>query len=213
MSLESTLARVGELQALIRLQPPPSAPGAAPGSPGGGPGGASFESVLAQAQGSPQARASSASATLPSSGAPASGPAGAAPPASGDPSSRGSDGLAWPVRAPVTSGFGPRWGRQHAGIDLGAAQGTPVKAAAGGRVKSASVQGGYGNIVVIRHANGTETAYAHLASYGVRAGDTVAAGQVIGRVGSTGHSTGPHLHFEVRVNGRPRDPIDYLPRR
>ena len=211
MSLESTLARVGELQALIKLEPPPSGPGAAPASASGAPGGGSFENVLARAQGSPGAQAS-ASATQPSPGAPATGPAGA-PRAAGDPSAGGSDRLAWPVRAPVTSGFGPRWGRQHSGIDLGAAQGTPVKAAAGGRVKSSSFQGGYGNLVVIQHANGTETRYAHLSSLGVRAGDTVSAGQVVGRVGSTGHSTGPHLHFEVRVNGRPRDPIDHLPRR
>ena len=197
MSLESTLARVGELQALIAPVSPASAPTSPQVGRSGEAGGASsFQSELDRAQaagGTPRAGAASAT--------------------SGDAGGGSSDGLAWPLRAPITSGFGPRWGRQHSGIDLGAPQGTPVKAAAGGRVKTAAYQGGYGNLVVIQHANGTETRYAHLSKLGVRAGETVRSGEVVGRVGSTGNSTGPHLHFELRVNGQARDPRDFLPRR
>jgi murein DD-endopeptidase MepM/ murein hydrolase activator NlpD len=123
------------------------------------------------------------------------------------------ESMLWPVEAQVTSRFGPRGGRQHSGLDLGASQGTPIKAAAGGKVKSASFEGGYGNLVVIEHPGGTETRYAHMARLGVRPGETVKAGQEVGTVGSTGRSSGPHLHFEVRLNGEARDPLRYLPRR
>lgn len=97
--------------------------------------------------------------------------------------------------------------RHHSGVDYAAAQGTAVMAAGDGKVVSAGWQGGYGNAIVIRHASGTETLYGHLSKVGVRAGQPVTAGRVIGNVGSTGQSTGPHLHYEVRRGGRPVDPL------
>lgn len=118
--------------------------------------------------------------------------------------------LSWPVRGIVTSGYGMRWGRLHAGIDIAAPEGTPVAAAADGKVIFTGWAGGYGNLVLIAHGDGIVTAYAHLASIAVGQGAGVARGSVIGTVGSTGHSTGPHLHFEVRVDGTPVDPIAYL---
>jgi murein DD-endopeptidase MepM/ murein hydrolase activator NlpD len=119
-------------------------------------------------------------------------------------------GLIWPVSAPVTSPFGWRWGRLHEGIDLGAASGTPILAAAAGTVIYAGWMDGYGNFVIIDHGGGIATAYGHQSSIAVTDGQSVTQGQVIGYVGSTGHSTGPHLHFEVRVNGSAVDPLGYL---
>jgi murein DD-endopeptidase MepM/ murein hydrolase activator NlpD len=119
-------------------------------------------------------------------------------------------GLIWPVNGPVTSPFGMRWGRMHEGIDIGVPAGTPIRAAAAGTIIYAGWLGGYGNLVAIDHGNGLSTAYGHQSSIAVGYGQTVAQGQVIGYVGSTGHSTGPHLHFEVRVNGAPVDPLGYL---
>jgi murein DD-endopeptidase MepM/ murein hydrolase activator NlpD len=119
-------------------------------------------------------------------------------------------GLIWPVNAPVTSPFGWRWGRLHEGIDLGAASGTPILAAAAGTVIYAGWMDGYGNFVIIDHGGGIATAYGHQSSIAVTDGQSVTQGQVIGYVGSTGHSTGPHLHFEVRVNGSAVDPLGYL---
>ena len=119
-------------------------------------------------------------------------------------------GLIWPVQGVLTSTFGMRWGRMHEGIDIGAAQRTPIYAAAGGTVNYAGWEGGYGNLTVIDHGNGLATAYGHQSQLAVSSGQTVSRGQVIGYVGSTGHSTGPHLHFEVRVNGVPNDPLSYL---
>ena len=118
--------------------------------------------------------------------------------------------LFWPVSGPVTSGFGSRWGRMHEGIDIAVGSGTPVHAAAAGTVVYAGWLSGYGNIIVIDHGNGLSTAYAHNSSLGVQQGSTVGAGSVIAISGSTGHSTGPHVHFEVRVNGAPVDPLGYL---
>jgi murein DD-endopeptidase MepM/ murein hydrolase activator NlpD len=120
-----------------------------------------------------------------------------------------SSGLIWPVSGPITSGFGWRWGRMHEGIDIGAACGTPIRAAASGTVVYAGWMDGYGNIVLIDHGGGLATAYAHQSAIYV-SGGSVSQGQVIGAVGSTGHSTGCHLHFEVRVNGTPVDPLNYL---
>jgi len=128
-------------------------------------------------------------------------------PTDGTPSS---SGLIWPVSGPVTSGFGFRWGRMHEGIDIGAASGTPIHASAGGTVIWAGWLGGYGNLVVIDHHNSLATAYGHQSALATAVGASVSQGQVIGYVGSTGHSTGPHLHFEVRVNGTPVDPLGYL---
>jgi murein DD-endopeptidase MepM/ murein hydrolase activator NlpD len=119
-------------------------------------------------------------------------------------------GLIWPVNAPITSPFGWRWGRMHEGVDLGAAYGTPIAAAAAGNVIYAGWEGGYGNLVVIDHGGGLATAYGHQSQIAVSLGQSVAQGQTIGYVGSTGHSTGPHLHFEVRVNGQAVDPLGYL---
>lgn len=121
-----------------------------------------------------------------------------------------SGGLAWPVSGPITSGFGQRWGRLHAGIDIGAGFGTPIRAAAAGTVVHAGWLGGYGNLVVIDHGAGLATAYAHQQAIFVSVGQQVGQGETIGEVGSTGNSTGPHLHFEVRVNGTPVDPLGYL---
>ena len=120
-----------------------------------------------------------------------------------------SHGLIWPCAGPITSGYGMRWGRLHAGIDIGAGYGTPIHAAASGNVIFAGWMGGYGNFVIIDHGGGMATAYAHQSSIAV-GGGSVSQGQVIGYVGSTGHSTGPHLHFEVRINGSPVDPLGYL---
>ena len=119
-------------------------------------------------------------------------------------------GLVWPVLGPVTSPFGWRWGRMHEGIDIAAAEGTQIRAAASGTVIYAGWLGGYGNLVVIDHGGGIATAYGHQSGIAAGNGAYVAQGQVIGYVGSTGHSTGPHLHFEVRVNGVPVDPLGYL---
>ena len=122
-----------------------------------------------------------------------------------------------PVNGPITSGFGPRTDpfgggtRNHTGIDFGAPLGTPVTATAGGRVIQAGDRGdGYGNLVIIDHGNGYQTYYAHLSRINVRVGDTVRDGQNIGNVGSTGRSTGPHLHYEIRRNGTPINPAPYL---
>jgi len=121
-----------------------------------------------------------------------------------------SSGLIWPVSGPVTSPFGYRWGRLHAGIDIAAPSGTPIHAAAGGSVVLAGWTGGYGNYTCIDHGGGLATCYAHQSAYAVSAGAQVGQGQVIGFVGNTGHSFGAHLHFEVRINGNPVDPLGYL---
>jgi hypothetical protein len=111
-----------------------------------------------------------------------------------------------PVAGPQTSPFGVRWGRMHEGIDIGGPIGTPICAAASGVVVSAGWNAGYGRIVVIRHAGGLSTAYAHMPAITVGRGRAVAQGDVVGRRGDTGHSTGPHLHFETRLHGRAVDP-------
>jgi peptidoglycan hydrolase-like protein with peptidoglycan-binding domain len=116
-----------------------------------------------------------------------------------------------PVHGPITSPFGERWGRMHQGIDFGAPSGTPVGAGGRGTVSFAGWNsGGYGNLVVIDHRLGFQSWYAHLSSVSVRPGQRVSGGTRIGAVGSTGHSTGPHLHFEVRLRGTPIDPSGYL---
>jgi murein DD-endopeptidase MepM/ murein hydrolase activator NlpD len=119
-------------------------------------------------------------------------------------------GLIWPVNGPVSSGFGMRWGRMHEGIDISAPTGTPIHAAASGTVIYAGWLGGYGMLVVVDHGNGLSTAYAHCSSQLVSVGQQVAQGETVALVGSTGHSTGPHLHFEVRVSGVAVDPLLYL---
>jgi len=133
-----------------------------------------------------------------------------ATPVDSSPPTAGGGGWVWPARGPVTSGYGYRWGRMHEGIDIGAPTGTPIYAAKAGTVSYAGTMGGYGNIVLIDHGGGIVTAYAHQSQILVGVGTRVSAGQQIGKVGSTGQSTGPHLHFEVRVGGSPRDPMGYL---
>jgi murein DD-endopeptidase MepM/ murein hydrolase activator NlpD len=126
---------------------------------------------------------------------------------SGQPSAAG---FIWPCDGVVVSGFGMRWGRMHEGIDIGCAYGTPNRAAAAGTVIYAAWLGGYGNLVVVDHGNGLSTAYAHASSIIVSVGQSVSQGQTVSLVGSTGNSSGPHLHFEVRVNGVAVDPLPYL---
>ena len=118
--------------------------------------------------------------------------------------------LAWPLALPVGDRFGPRGDRFHSGIDIPAARGTPVGAARSGRVVLAGWGEGYGRLVVLSHARGVETWYAHLRRIDVAVGSWVGRGARIGLVGSTGHSTGPHLHFEVRVRGAAVDPLPAL---
>ncbi|MEE0776676.1 MAG: peptidoglycan DD-metalloendopeptidase family protein [Bacillota bacterium] len=126
----------------------------------------------------------------------------------------------WPLPGHnVGSGQGSKFGMRvhpvtgvyklHTGVDIPASTGTPIRAAEAGKVITASYKGAYGNCVIIDHGNGYSTLYGHQSSIGVSVGETVARGQTIGYVGSTGYSTGPHLHFEVRVNGTPQDPLKY----
>jgi murein DD-endopeptidase MepM/ murein hydrolase activator NlpD len=126
---------------------------------------------------------------------------------SGTPSA---SGFIWPVNGAVVSGFGWRGRRMHEGIDITASSGTPIWAAAAGTVIWASWRGGYGNCVVVDHGNGLATLYAHASSILVGVGQSVGQGETIALVGSTGNSSGPHLHFEVRVNGSAVDPLLYL---
>ena len=121
-----------------------------------------------------------------------------------------SSGLIWPVQGPVVSGFGMRWGRMHEGIDIAASYGTPIHAAASGRVIYAGWMSGYGNLIVIDHGRGLATAYAHQSAFASGNGQSISQGQTIGYVGCTGHCFGAHLHFEVRVNGQAVDPLGYL---
>jgi murein DD-endopeptidase MepM/ murein hydrolase activator NlpD len=123
----------------------------------------------------------------------------------------GSLRLAWPSGGDIVSPFGMRWGRMHEGIDLDASYGSDVVAVASGTVVSAGWDGGYGYQVQISHGGGLVTRYAHLSRILVDVGDSVDRGESIGLVGSTGNSTGPHLHFETIVGGEPRDPTNYLP--
>jgi murein DD-endopeptidase MepM/ murein hydrolase activator NlpD len=122
----------------------------------------------------------------------------------------GSGNFIWPVNGPIVSGFGMRWGRLHAGVDIAVPSGTPIRAAGSGTVAIAGWMGGYGNYTCINHGGGIATCYGHQTSIGVSVGQSVKQGQVIGTVGCTGHCFGPHVHFEVRVNGQPVDPMGYL---
>jgi murein DD-endopeptidase MepM/ murein hydrolase activator NlpD len=124
-------------------------------------------------------------------------------------------GLIWPVDGPVVSGFGSRFGGSefHEGIDIAVPSGTPIRAAAAGTViftEPEASSGGYGNFTCIDHGGGLSTCYAHQESFAVSAGQQVAQGEVIGYSDCTGHCFGPHVHFEVRINGAPTDPMGYL---
>ena len=130
-----------------------------------------------------------------------------ATPSSAAPSSAG---FVWPVGGTVVSPYGQRWGRLHAGIDIAAPAGTPIVASGAGQVVYAGSMSGYGLLVVIQHAGGIATAYAHNSSVSVSVGQSVGQGQAIAAVGCTGHCFGDHVHFEVRVGGSPVDPMGYL---
>ncbi|MBK5110854.1 MAG: peptidoglycan DD-metalloendopeptidase family protein [Thermoleophilia bacterium] len=131
-------------------------------------------------------------------------------------SSPSAAGLIWPVSGVLTSGFGARSSpggvgtTNHEGIDISVPEGTPIRAAASGTVILASVYGGYGNYTCVDHGSGLSTCYAHQSSFGATSGQKVDQGQVIGYSGNTGASTGPHLHFEVRISGVAQDPMGYL---
>ena len=127
----------------------------------------------------------------------------------------GSTSLAfgWPTAGVLTSRFGRRWGKMHKGIDIAGPIGTPINSAANGVVVFAGWQGGYGNLVEIKHADGTTTRYGHNSRLTVSVGQTVVQGQQVSEMGSTGHSTGSHLHFEIRPNGGDAvNPIAHLPK-
>jgi murein DD-endopeptidase MepM/ murein hydrolase activator NlpD len=129
----------------------------------------------------------------------------APPPPATDPTT-----FIWPAHAKITSGFGTRGGRPHQGVDIDAPYGTPIVAAQTGTVTFAGAKNGYGNTTIIDHGQGISTLYAHQSKIGVRVGQHVAQGQYIGNVGATGHVTAPHLHYEVHINGVPRNPMPWL---
>ena len=120
-------------------------------------------------------------------------------------------GFIWPVHGPITSPYGPRNGGFHTGMDIGCRTGTPIVAAKAGRVIAAEWGGGYGEMVIIDHGNGVSTLYAHNSHLYVHQGQSVRRGQHISACGSTGHATGPHCHFEVRINGQYTNPRPFLP--
>ncbi len=156
-----------------------------------------LEGEIGDLEGEIQAQLQAASSSVPTQ------PAG---PIQGESSA----GFVWPVNGAVVSGFGMRWGQLHAGVDIAVPAGTPIVAAASGTVVLAAYTGGYGNYTCVDHGGGISTCYAHQSSYAVSSGQSVDQGQVIGSVGCTGHCFGDHLHFEVRVNGSPVDPMGYL---
>jgi murein DD-endopeptidase MepM/ murein hydrolase activator NlpD len=134
-----------------------------------------------------------------------------------EPGSESARGFIMPTEGSIGSGFGPRvhpiFGtvRQHAGVDIGARTGDPIWASKSGEVIFAGWRGGYGNTVLVAHSGGVVTLYAHMSEIHASVGDPVDQGEIIGEIGSTGFSTGPHLHFEVRINGEPNDPVLFLP--
>lgn len=131
-------------------------------------------------------------------------------PSGGGTVKKGSGALDYPANGQFTSPFGYRWGRLHGGIDIAVPVGTPVHASASGTVRIAGWVGGYGNYVCIDHGGSLSTCYGHNSRLGVSVGQKVTKGQVIAASGNTGNSTGPHIHFETRVNGVQKDPMGYL---
>jgi murein DD-endopeptidase MepM/ murein hydrolase activator NlpD len=137
---------------------------------------------------------------------------GAPPPELGG----GPGAVGWPVSGPITSPFGMRFDpvqhhyQLHSGIDVAAPQGVTISAASEGKIIFAGWYGGYGNAIIIDHGGGISTLYGHCSQIFVGVGQEVQRGQAIGAVGMTGDATGPHVHFEVRVNGKPVDPMSYL---
>ena len=145
----------------------------------------------------------------------ASGTVSAAPLRHAKPEPAGPLELAWPAKGRLTDGYGPRWGRLHAGIDIGILRSLRLRAAADGVVrKTGYVRGyaGYGQVVVLDVGRGFKLLYAHLSRVGVRPGQRVEAGQKLGLAGCTGSCTGTHLHFEVHKRGRALDPMPFLQR-
>jgi murein DD-endopeptidase MepM/ murein hydrolase activator NlpD len=130
------------------------------------------------------------------------------------PVKRGNGSMIWPVNGPISGSFGEaRPGHMHAGVDIAAGEGTPIRAADAGRVvlmQGIGASGGYGNFTCVQHTATMSSCYAHQSRFGTSLGARVSQGQVIGYVGNTGHSFGAHLHFEVRVNGAPTNPMSYL---
>jgi len=129
----------------------------------------------------------------------------------------GSGSMIWPVDGPIASGFGPRTieghYEYHPGIDIAVPEGTPIRAALAGTVaftESEAESGGYGNYTCIDHGGGLSTCYAHQSAFAVNPGQQVEQGEVIGYSGCTGYCLGPHVHFEVRINGEVTDPLSYL---
>jgi len=133
------------------------------------------------------------------------------PPSSAVPQEQPDDGLLWPVSGMINSSFGPRGASFHDGIDIAAPEGTPILAIERGEVAYSDQLRGYGNIVIIRHTGAIVSVYAHNQINLVREGQQVERGTIIGKVGSTGRVTGPHLHFEIRKNNAAQDPLRYLP--
>ena len=123
----------------------------------------------------------------------------------------GFDTFLWPVNGLINSGFGPRGSSFHDGIDIAAPEGTPIVAIEAGEVIYSDQLRGYGNMVIVRHVGGIVSVYAHNEANLVREGQMVARGEVVGKVGSTGRVSGPHLHFEIRRNNAAEDPLRYLP--
>jgi murein DD-endopeptidase MepM/ murein hydrolase activator NlpD len=160
---------------------------------------AQLAAKIQQAQAAAASRSSSDNGSTDTTQAPAS-----------PPPSSGSTTFIWPLSGPITSPFGMRWGTLHPGIDIGVPTGTPIHAAAAGKVIWCGWMSGYGNLVMIDHGGGLATAYGHQSRIAASCGESVAQGQLIGYVGCTGFCTGPHLHFEIRVNGSPVDPLGYL---
>jgi len=116
----------------------------------------------------------------------------------------------YPINTRITSYYGPRWGRVHEGLDFAAPMGSPIRAVSSGRVVYSGWATGYGYVVIIEHQKGLRTLYAHNSKLLVSVGESVGRGEVISRSGNTGNSTGPHLHLEVQVNGRPENPLNYI---
>jgi peptidoglycan DL-endopeptidase CwlO len=162
--------------------------------------------IASQLQAKQQAEAAAAAAAAQSSSGTTTAPAG---PVQGESSS----GMIWPVNGPITSPFCEvrAWESCHPGIDIGVPSGTPIQAAAAGTVAIAGPESGYGNYTCIDHGGGISTCYGHQESISVSVGQSVSQGQVIGYSDCTGLCFGPHLHFEVRLNGNPVDPMGYLP--
>ncbi len=189
-------SRVVDLEEVTGGAPPahPAAPAGRPGPAHGGPQGAQRPAAPAPGATPPAASA----APVPS------GPSGPAPAAR-------EGKLAWPLKGVLYGRYGVRSGRRHDGIDLAAPEGSVIGAAGAGAVIFAGEQSGYGSIVILRHDDGLVTLYAHCSAVLVEEGARVKRGQPIARVGQTGRTSGPHLHFEVREGTRPRNPLLFLP--